>query len=207
VFIRTNEFDTEESYTDLLGVTLYNGAGGSGEDIDEPEDDSDEQEDTVETPEEAVTRLKNALRAERKAHRETSKKVGKPAENADPANSDELNSIKKQYEDALSELSTYKAEAVKTKVEKAISKAGFSGTEKQMGRLLKSMDLTDLDDLEDQIEDMVEDFPQFFKPAEDDEEVVVKVRPGSADSGRKNPPKREKSSTDLIVADLIKGKR
>lgn len=113
----------------------------------------------------------------------------------------------------------YKSVLVKNFVEKELISAGVKPG--KIGRLVKLMDMTDIDvddkfnvlGVEEQIEELQDEYPELFtaykETAEEDEEEKPKPkrkRAPRADGAEKPAPKTEMSATDKLLAQM-RGRR
>jgi hypothetical protein len=124
------------------------------DEVDDEQEETDEGDEQEEKPADDTAKLKRALeraRKDAKKARADLAEARKQAKTADP-NAGENEELRKQVEELQQARAT--ADAVSE-----LFDAGFNGTKAQA---LKMTKLMDLDELEDAIEDLKEDFPERF---------------------------------------------
>jgi hypothetical protein len=149
------------------------------EEVDDEQDETDEGDEQEEKPADDTSKLKRALeraRRDAKKARADLAEARKQAKTADP-NAGENEELRKQVEELQQARAT--ADAVSE-----LFDAGFNGSKAQA---LKMTKLMDLDELEDSIADLKDDFPERFGK----QKASGGARPhtGSGRDGDATPPK------------------
>lgn len=197
------EEGTEVEETDDVDTDETDGDDNDG-------DDDDDAEEVV--PVKDLENVKKALENERtkskdlaKANRDLKRQL-KEATTGKPEDVDTQKVVAEAQKDAAK----YRDIAVRKEAALALQDAG---AKVKADRLIKLLDLTDVDidddgnvdGLQDAIEELKADSPEFFK-SEDDEVVTTTRRPGvkkvgSVDGGTKTPPQPKLSVAQKMARD------
>lgn len=148
------------------------------DDLEGDDEDKDEKEPTLEELKAEVARMQKALR---KANKEAARTriAGKNGTTARSTAGDAAG----EQDDKSGEAEQWKVRAIRADTKAALLAAGFTGSPKAATRLTKLIDVDELDfeddeivGLDDQIDDLKEEFPNLFKADEEDETPVRRVR-------------------------------
>lgn len=185
-----NKPDVEEVDDDL----------DTDKDLDKDIDTEDEDGDEEWTPpsKEDWTKLTNAARARKEDIKTLRRELGELKAKSTKKDDEEEDS-------GDSEAKKWRTTAARSSAATALSAAGFSGTAKQARRLTRLLDLEGAEpddlgdfDFDDDIEELKEEFPQLFEPA-DEGRGRRAPRVTTSDRGRKSSTvTRDKTSERLL---------
>lgn len=160
----------------------------------------------------AIQKSKKKAEREAKRFREELDALRKAQAEGKPADEDELEKIRREASETgrTEAETTWKPRTVKMAAKAALADAGFKG--KSYDKAFKWLEFDDIDfdddgeayGLDEQIEELKVDMPEWFKSEEDDK---PRRRPTTnVDSGnKKNPPEKEKKTADILLERLKAG--
>lgn len=180
------------------------------EDADETEAESNDEDDEVVSVKD-LDKVKKALESERVISKDRAKEVRslkRQLADAKKSKPEEVDA-QKAVADAESRASRFRDIAVRKEAERALQEAGSKVSTK---RLLKLLDLdgVEIDDagkvegLEDAIDELMDESPEFFKSADEAEEKEETKRPrvkrpGNIDGGTKTTAQRKLTTAELLL--------
>lgn len=161
------------------------------QEVDDLEDTDDEDTDDWKPPtKEEWTKLTNAAKARKRERDQVKRELAT------------LKNGKQEEEDGDKEAKKWRTTAARNSAATALAAAGFAGTARQARRLTRLLDLDNIEpddtgdfDLDDEIDELKEEFPQLFAQQEEKRRAP---RVTTSDRGRGQQGTRDRTTDRLL---------